>query len=140
MTTAQPTPDRADATRLLRLALRANAAFSTTCALIFVLDAGALAPLIGVPAELLVALGVGLLGFAALLVASSRRTDATRLATEARSYCAADVAWVVGSVPIIALGWLTPLGAIGLAGVSTVVAALAFAQWRGLGRVTHALA
>ncbi len=134
--TAHSSSPAAGGTRLLRLALRANAAFSTVCALVFIADARALAPLIGVPGPLLVSLGVGLLGFAALLVAASLRADVARLVADARIFCAADVAWVVGSVPIIALGLLEPIGAVGLAGVSAVVAALAFAQWRGLGKAS----
>ena len=128
-------PQTRDPARPLRLALRANAAFSTTGALLFLLDGAALAPVIGVPHALLTVLGFGLLAFAAVLVATSRRSDTLRLASESRLHCAADVAWVVGSVPIVALGWLTPAGAIGLAGVSTVVLLLAVAQWRGIGRV-----
>jgi hypothetical protein len=133
-----PHPD--DPARLLRLALRANAAFSTTCALLFVIDGAALAPLIGVPYALLVALGLALLGFAALLTASSLRDDRARLLAEASLYCAADLAWVVGSLPILALGWLSPTGAIGLAGVSAVVLALAIAQAIGIGRARLAAA
>jgi len=129
-------PPQHDPTRSLRLALRANAAFSTTSALLFVLDRTALAPVLGVPAALLVTLGVGLAAFAAMLIATSLRSDPIRLVAESRMHCAADLAWVAGSIPVVALGWLTPAGSIGLAGVSAVVLALAIAQWRGIGRTT----
>ena len=127
-------PERPDEReRMLRLALRANAAFSSLCALLFVFASNAISAWTGAPAPLLVALALGLLGFAALLVTTSRRRDPARMRSEARIHCAADLAWVVGSVPVIALGWLTPAGSAALAGVSAVVFALAVAQWHGIG-------
>jgi len=131
-----PTSNAPDPTLGLRLALRANALFSGTCAAIFVLDAGALAGAIGVPAPLLVTLGAGLLAFAGALVWTSLRSDVGRLIQEARLHCAADLAWVVGSVPVVVMGWLEPVGSAGLMAVSTVVLSLAVAQWRGLGRAS----
>lgn len=121
----------------LRLALRANAAFSSTCALLFLFEGSALAPLLGVPSALLAATGLGLLGFAAALVASSLRADPARLAREARLHCAADMAWVAGSVPVVALGLLSTVGGLALASVSAVVLVFAALQWRGIGRLAH---
>lgn len=132
-----PTQSTPDPTLGLRLALRANALFSGTCGAIFVLEAGALAQMIGAPAALLVTLGVGLLGFAGALVWTSLHSDASRLILEARLYCAADLAWVVGSIPVVGLGWLEPVGSAGLVAVSAVVFSLAVAQWRGLGRASE---
>jgi len=122
-----------DPARPLRLALRANALFSSACALVFVLDSARVAAWTGAPAPLLVVLGLGLLGFAALLSATSRRGDPMRLRSEAQIYCAADLGWVAGSIPVVAMGWLTPTGQAALAAVSAVVLGLAVAQWLGIG-------
>jgi hypothetical protein len=119
--------------RVLRLALRANASFSSVCALLFIFDSESTSTWTGAPGALLVALGMGLLGFAALLVTTSLRSDPMRLRREGRIHCAADLVWVAGSVPVIAFGWLTPTGSVALAGVSAVVFALAMAQWHGIG-------
>jgi len=145
MATTHPAPHDSssaltDPTRLLRLALRSNAAFSTACGVVFIADARALAPVIGTPAALLTALGIGLLAFAAALVATSLRRDRARLAREARLHCAADLAWVIGSVPVALSGLLTQAGSIGLAAVSGVVLALAIVQMRGIGATRTAAA
>ena len=124
--------------RNLRRALRANAAFSSICALFFIADSGPIGAFAGVPGPLLIALGFGLLSFAVMLAVTSRRSDGERLRAEARIYCAADLAWVIGSLPVIVLGWLTPAGAMALGAVSAVVLALAIAQWRGIG-AAHAV-
>jgi hypothetical protein len=124
----------ADPDRLLRLALRSNATFSSTCGLLFAVASRPVGAFVGLPHALVFALGLGLLVFAGLLVATSSRTDPLRMRTEARVHCAADLAWVVGTVPVVALGLLTPAGSAALVAVSTVVLALAIAQWRGIGR------
>ena len=123
-----------DPDRLLRLALRSNAAFSSTCGLLFAAASGPVGAFVGLPPALVLALGLGLLIFAGLLVVTSGRADPLRMRTEARAHCAADLAWVVGTVPVVALGVLTPAGSAALVAVSSVVLALAIAQWRGIGR------
>ena len=124
-----PDPDR-----LLRIALRSNAAFSSTCGLLFATASRPVGAAVGLPPAFVLALGLGLLVFAGLLVATSSRSDPVRMRSEARLHCAADLAWVAGSVPVVVLGWLTPAGSAALFAVSTVVLALAIAQWRGTGR------
>ena len=58
-----------DSQRLLRNSLRGNAAFSTLSGLVFTFGADPISQAIGLAeSRILLAVGVGLLGFAALLV------------------------------------------------------------------------
>ena len=112
--------------RLLRLALRLNAAFSSLCAAVCLFAAGPLASRIGVadPA-VLVSLGANLAVFAAFLVWLSRRP---RIAAGwVWPVIVADALWVVGTVPLVAGDFLSPLGD----GVASFVA-LAVATWAAL--------
>lgn len=119
----------------LRRALLANAAFSTVSGAAVLAFAEGLAAQLGVPwAWLLPALGVGLLVFAALLVATARRRPIDLRAAVAIS--AADGLWVAGSVALV---WLDPTGTTTLGrwlvlGVADVVLLLALAQAWGIHR------
>lgn len=120
--------------RLLRLALRSNAAFSTSCALIALSTAEPLAAWLGVPdPELLIGLGIQLLVFAAFLVWLSTR--ARIQPAIALGVIAADAAWVVGTVPVVALGGLSSPGVFVALGIADAVALLGILQGIGLRRM-----
>ena len=119
--------------KLLRLALRLNATFSATCALVCLLGAAPLAHRIGVsePA-VLVSLGANLAVFAAFLVwLSTRARIAPALVW---TVIAADLLWVVGTVPLVAGDFLSPFGDGVAAFVAFAVAAWAALQTLGLRR------
>lgn len=120
--------------RLLRSSLRGNAAFSTLCGLTSLLAATALAPALGVPEPMmLTSLGVQLLVFATLLVWLASR-PAIRPAL-ALAVVAADVLWVVGTVPLLVAGVLTPLGSWTAFAIANVVALFAALQYLGVRRM-----
>ena len=123
--------------RLLRASLRGNAAFSSLCALISLAYAGPLAQTLGIPSPaLLTALGVQLLAFAALLlVLASRPTIPLRLAW---AVVAADVLWVVGTIPLVLGETLTRAGVWTAIGIADVVAIFAFLQALGIRRASRA--
>jgi hypothetical protein len=84
--------------RFLRLALRGNATFSTLTGLASIFFAGSLATWMGVPAPaLLVALGVGLVGFASFLFWFASRPGT--FPSLVWVVVAADLSWVAGTAP-----------------------------------------
>lgn len=126
--------DRSEAA-LLRRALLGNAAFSASCgALIMIFDAR----ITGLMSNLehhLWPLGIMLLGFSASLVWFSTRPTVSSASVNA--VIAADMAWVAGTVVLLA-GWhglLTPAGVWILAAVALLVFAFAELQWLGLRRL-----
>jgi len=127
-----------DPSRLLRLALRANAAFSTVSGLVLAVTAPLLGPWLGIPPLGLAVVGLGLLPFAWLLFRNAVRTPIHE--PEARLAVGADIAWVMGSVALVAFD---PLG-LALAGrVAVIVIALCVADFAllqalGLGRLRRA--
>jgi hypothetical protein len=116
----------------LRLALRLNAGFSTISALCLFVAHTWLADAMGVDARLLIAVGVGLAGFAAMLLFTAARSDVRKLRVEALSHSLADFAWVVASLGVIAAGLLTHFGNGMLLAVAVPVLALGIAQYRSL--------
>lgn len=122
--------------RMLRMALRENAAISGVSGLVLLLGAAWLDGWLGIDWWLLATVGVGLLVYAVDLAWVAR--DDRLLVPGARMAIAADVAWVLGAVALIAFtAVLTRRGEIALAVVSLVVAGLAAAQWVGLRRMTE---
>lgn len=126
-----------DGGRLLASAVSVNGIFSAASGVVLIAGAPMLRSPIGADGWLLATVGVGLVGFAVLLVwllAAPRR-----LAVGAGSVLVADVAWVLGAVVLLAgfPGLLAPAGRVGLAVVSGVVAAIAVAQAVGLRRRGH---
>ena len=126
--------DRSEAA-LLRRALLGNAAFSASCgALITIFDAR----ITGLMSNLehhLWPLGIMLLGFSASLVWFSTRPTVS--SASVNTVIAADLAWVAGTVVLLA-GWhglLTPAGVWILAAVALLVFAFAELQWLGLRRL-----
>lgn len=123
-----------DPQRLLRNSLRANGAFSTLSGLVFSLGAGSVAPAIGLgDPRILVAVGVGLLGFAAFLFYVSSRPS-VHLPT-AMQIVWADLAWVVGTVPLVLIGVLSREGVIAAIVVADIVLLFAVLQYLGVRRI-----
>lgn len=126
---------------LLRHALHANAAFSTTTGLAMVLAPRRLAAVLGVDTPwLLAAIGAALLVFAFDLVAFSRRPQwLPRIGAAA---VLGDLAWVAGTG---LLAWQAP-GALGPQGwlaadlVAVVVAGFALTQTIGLAQLRRSAA
>jgi hypothetical protein len=133
-TTARATGDGG---RLLASAVSINAIFSSVSGVVLLASVPMLSGPIGVAGWILAAVGVGLVGFAVLLVWLSAAPR--RLAVGAPYVLVADVAWVLGAVVLLA-GFpelLAPAGRVGLAAVSAVVAAIAVGQAVGLRRRGH---
>ena len=125
-----------ESSRLLRLALRANAAFSTLCGVALTLFPAPLADALGVPhPALLRGIGVVLLVFAVGLVRNASRVQVHR--GEARLASVLDLGWVGGSVLLLALRpvELTSLGVTTVIGVAVAVLAFAAFQLAGLRRL-----
>lgn len=119
---------------LLRNSLRANCAFSTLSGLSFLFGAAAIAAAIGLgEARILLGLGVGLLGFAGYLAFVSSRP--TLDLSVAMQIIAADLAWVVGTVPVVLLDVLNRSGVIAAIVIANVVLLLALLQYLGVRRI-----
>ena len=120
--------------QLLRTSLRGNAAFSTLCGVIALAFAAPLAGTLGIPAPIQIAgLGVQLLVFAGLLLwLASRPVIRVGLAL---AVVAADVLWVLGTVPLVASGALSSTGNWTALVIADVVALFALLQYLGVRRV-----
>lgn len=119
--------------RLLRGALLFNATFSTLCAAYSFVHAAPLgAHFAGVPPFVFLALGAGLLLFAASLVRDATRENLPLFSVGATIMM--DLGWVVGSVVLWAIfGDAWDATAVQLtAGVGAVVGSVAIAQFAGL--------
>ncbi len=130
---------RRTATRL-RNVLRLNAAFSTLSAAVALAAGGPVAELLGTDEVWLIrATGALLLGFAVvvLVVASLRTALLDRLALVVSI---ADLGWVVGTVGVIAAGWVSTGGAVVLGVVALLVGELGIAQLRSRRRLRRAAA
>lgn len=123
--------------RILRLALRANATFSTVSGLTFALASTAIAAFLGaIPAAEVMSVGLMLIGFAAFLVWLSLRPSIP--APLVLGVIAADLGWVVGTAFVVFAGVFSNGGAIAAVLVANVVLAFAVAQWIGLRRLPRA--
>lgn len=117
---------------MLKQTLTANAVFSTASGLMLIVARDALAAEITAPPWFFVAIGVGLLAFAAqlaLMVAKPER--ARRLAMQV---VLSDVGWVVATSAAL-VAFYTRVSALGVAlivVINVVVATLALLQYRGL--------
>ena len=112
----------------LRTAFRLNGGFSALSGLLGTIAAGPIADLFEVEQVWLIrSLGVALIGFAVgLFILASRPDSEVRFMSGVIS--AADVSWVLGTVAVIGLGWLSTAGAIIMSVVAVVVLAFAVAQ------------
>ena len=120
---------------LLRMSLRANAAFSAISGVILATGAFAIAPGIGVePSWIVLIVGLGLLPFAVDLFINSRREkiDVSRV----KQAIVGDALWVVASIAVLTVNptGLTGIGFAAVTAVAVVVSEFAFFQWLGLRR------
>lgn len=117
---SQPAPTvSGSATTLGRRALRANAAFSAVSGAVCVVGAGPLGRFLTVDAWLTVAVGLGLLGYAAVLVRAVRSVRAVDLF----AFAAMDGGWVLGTI-VLLVGFPSAVSGGGralLAGLAVVV-------------------
>ncbi len=121
---------------LLRVALRANAAFSSISGVIFLLLSTQIAAYLGdvQPLDVL-STGISLVGFALLLlVLASRRPPARPLVL---GVIALDAGWVLLTLVFCLLGIFAPQGAVAALVVAAIVAGFAVLQWRGLQRLSQ---
>jgi hypothetical protein len=129
-------PIIAQPSRLLRFALVLDAAASTSMGLMLATGSSSLAPFLGIPASVLLPIGLALLPFAAAVTFAASRRQPPRLLVQA--IIALNALWVIESFAVLLLGWLQPTG-LGVAFVliqAAAVAGLAEAEWIGLRRST----
>ena len=127
-----------DRQRWLRCSLLGNVVFSTLSGLIFVLAASPVASFIGVAEVALVrGVGVGLIGFAACIAFVATRPEIDPKATLA--IILGDLSWVVGTVPVVMLDWLSPDGLIAALVIADVVLLFAGLQYYGVRRIRSGL-
>lgn len=121
-------------TPLLRLALRLDAAVTGVNGAAYLVAAGPLSDLLGLPAARLRAAGAFLLAFAAAVAWVATRPDIPRRA--AIVVAAANAAWVAESAAAAIGGWGTPatVGVVWIVLQALVVAAFLALQVAGLRR------
>ncbi|MFW3171709.1 hypothetical protein [Geodermatophilus sp. CPCC 206100] len=126
-TTTAPAP-----AGLLRLALRLDAVVTAANGAAYLLAAGPLADLLGLPAGWLRGVGVFLLGYAALVWLVGSRPAAPAV----RAVVTANALWAAGSLAVVLAGLGSPstVGAVWLVLQAAVVAGFATAQAAGLRR------
>ena len=127
-----------DAETLLRRTLRANGVFSGVSGLLFVAGSGSLTAFIGLPSPwILIAIGLSLLGYAALLFQAASRSPIDL--RHAILFTAMDTLWVAGSAILPINGWIpfTPAGKWAVIIIAEIVAVLAVFQFIGLRRLAH---
>ena len=135
VTTINSTPIPVSPDRLLRRVLQANMIFSGLSGLVLTVDAAPLSRWLGIPsAWILVAIGLGLLGFAGELFYIARQKPLNLRLANAILWM--DVAWVVGSALLLFTGWvpLTTAGWWAVALMADVVTLLAILEYVGIRR------
>ncbi len=117
---------------LLRLALRLDAVVTGANGAAYLLAAGPLAELLGLPAGVLRGVGAFLLVYAAAVGLVARRP----VGSAVRAVIGANALWAAGSVAVVVADLGTPStpGAVWLVLQAAVVAAFAVAQAAGLRR------
>ena len=119
---------------MLRATLVTNGISTALCGLALLVAPGPLATLLGVPTPgVVAAVGAGLVLYAAGLFWTASRRPTPALA--AWTAIVMDLAWVVGSVALLELGLLTPIGAGLVALIAAVVFVFAALQYRGVRRL-----
>lgn len=118
--------------RALRRALLVDAAGSVGMGLLLTIDAGALEPMLGLPALFLRGVGLFVIAFAAALVLLATRPAANR--GIARAIVAGNVLWVFGSVLLLAVGPFRPtlLGELFIGAQAAAVALFAYLEHAAL--------
>ncbi|MDE2577319.1 MAG: hypothetical protein KGL46_00800 [Hyphomicrobiales bacterium] len=116
---------------LLRRFLTVDAAFSGVCGLVLALGAGALAPLLGLPHQLVLGAGIFLLPYAAFVGWLGQRADLPRALVW--FVVAGNILWTLESVILLFSGQVAPT-TFGIAVVVIQAAAVAlFAEMQALG-------
>ena len=121
--------------QLLRGALRGNSIFSTLSGVLFLLASGTVASFLGaIPVWIILALGVGLLGFAALVFMTANQSPLNRQMVQ--GIIVGDVLWVVASWILLFsdLVTFTTAGWWAVAVVADIVLVFAILQGVGLRR------
>ena len=123
--------------RLLRIALIADAIATTGTGLLMFLASGFLAALLGLSATLLFYAGIVLLPYAAIVGYLGTRSTTSRGAIWAVIACY--IAWSIDSIAVVAFGWITSnaLGTAFVIGQAVIVFLLADLQFVGLRRVNR---
>jgi hypothetical protein len=116
-------------------AVKANAAFSSVCALLLLAVPDVLANWLGLAetqALTLMGIGAGLALFALRLLMIARAGQVQR--AETRTIIGGDIGWVVASVILLLVGsdWFSTLGQWIVVDIALVVMGFAVLQWRGL--------
>jgi hypothetical protein len=120
--------------QLLRRALQVNASFSTISGLVLVFAQRGVVRLLGLPETInLMALGIGLLVFAAIVVFFSRKKPIKLL--DAWIAVILDAAWVLGSYPLLFVVPFSTSGKWVVGIVAEVVMVFALMQWLGIRRI-----
>ena len=130
----------ATAAPLLRRAMQADAVVSWVSGLLLTLLPGPLSALIGfAEPDYLLAVGIGLIGYAAWLLFSARRPEVNLWA--GRTAILLNVLWVVGSAALLLAvpGLFNSLGQWLVGLVALVVADFALVQYIGLRRAWRSL-
>ena len=127
-------------TPFLRNILAADAAISGAAAILMLVGAPYLSPLLGLPAGLLFWAGVVLVPFVALLLATLRRQSVPRLIMI--DIIAVNALWVAVSFGLLFSGLVSPnaLGIAFVAAQALAVAVLAELQFVGMRRAAKAAA
>ena len=124
----------AESTRFLRRALMVDGVVSGLSGLALLAVPGPIAAFIGLGSSAVVAVvGAGLVVYGAALVRSARRE--TLRPGETVTTIVLNAAWIVGSVAVIAAGWLNTQGNWALALVGDIVLVVAILEGVGLRRM-----
>lgn len=120
--------DRAESR--LRTLLRCNALFSTATGVVALVWSESIAELLGIePVWAVRVLGGGLVAFAGLVVGVSV-SQAALLRPASLIVSIGDLGWVVGTLGVVAFGWLSSSGVAVMGATGLVVLGLAVAQIR----------
>jgi hypothetical protein len=117
---------------LLRFALTLDGVATGANGVLYLAGAPLLDGWLGLPTEMLMAVGAFLIAYAALVLRLTTRPAIPRVAVVA--VIAANVLWVVDSLIALALDWFTPttVGQVLIAVQAVLVAGLAALQYVGL--------
>src|SRR6266481_9316894 len=120
--------------QLLRMALMGNALFSTISGMALILAGQRVVRLLGLPKAVnLLTMGIGLLAFAVTLVIFARKNPIK--VSDTWIAILLDLAWVIGSYPLLFVVPFSTTGKWIVGIVAEVVLLLALMQWLGIRRI-----
>jgi len=120
--------------QLLRMALMGNALFSTISGLTLILAGQRVVRLLGLPEAVnLLTIGISLLVFAVTLVVFARKKPIR--VSDAWIAVLLDLAWVIGSYPLLFVVPFSTTGKWIVGIVAEVVMVFALVQWLGIRRI-----